>query len=285
MYGNKRRIVQRGAVTLRSAVRGRTRRSLPPPHRPTGDDMPRIVRAALLQTDWAGDKESMIDKHEAAARDAAAEGAQVICFQELFYGPYFCQVQDTKYYDYTEQIPDGPTTQRFQSLAKELGMVMVLPMYEIVQAGVYYNTAAVDRRRRHATSASSASSTSPRSRASGRSSTSGPATAGTRSSTPPSARSACTSATTATSPRAGGSSGSTAPRSCSTRRPRTAGCPSTSGASSSRRRPSPTCTTSGRSTASASRPTSATTTSTARATSSTPRASSSATSATRTSPS
>ena len=69
--------------------------------------MPRTVRAALLQTDWAGDKESMIDKHEAAARDAAAEGAEVICFQELFYGPYFCQVQDTKFYDYTEQIPDG----------------------------------------------------------------------------------------------------------------------------------------------------------------------------------
>ena len=111
--------------------------------RPTGDDMPRTVKAALLQTDWAGDKESMIDKHEAAARDAAAEGAEVICFQELFYGPYFCQVQDTKFYDYTEQIPDGPTTQRFQSVAKELGMVMVLPMYEIVQAGVYYNTAAV----------------------------------------------------------------------------------------------------------------------------------------------
>ena len=37
-----------------------------------------------------------------------------MCFQELFYGPYFCQVQDPQYYDYTEPIPDGPTTQRFQ---------------------------------------------------------------------------------------------------------------------------------------------------------------------------
>jgi len=101
------------------------------------------VRAALLQTDWAGTKEEMIDKHEEAARDAAAQGAQVCCFQELFYGPYFCQVQETEYYDYTEKIPDGPTTQRFQSIAKETGMVMVLPMYEIEQAGVYYNTAAV----------------------------------------------------------------------------------------------------------------------------------------------
>ena len=105
--------------------------------------MARIIKAALLQTDWAGTKEAMIDKHEEAAREAAADGAQVICFQELFYGPYFCQVQDPEYYEYTEYIPDGPTTKRFQALAKELNMVMVLPMYEIEQPGIYYNTAAV----------------------------------------------------------------------------------------------------------------------------------------------
>ena len=52
-------------------------------------------------------------------------------------------MQDAEYYSYTEPIPDGPTTQRFQSVAKELGMVMVLPMYEVVQAGLYHNTAAV----------------------------------------------------------------------------------------------------------------------------------------------
>src|SRR5687768_18443508 len=80
--------------------------------------MTRTVRAALLQTEWTGDKESMIDRHEEAARDAAAQGAQVMCFQELFYGPYFCQVQDPAYYDYTEEIPNGPTTQRFQSVAR-----------------------------------------------------------------------------------------------------------------------------------------------------------------------
>ena len=85
--------------------------------------MANIIRAALLQTDWTGDKESMIVKHEDAAREAAADGAQIICFQELFYGPYFCQVQDPEYYEYTEYIPDGPTTKRFQALAKELQMV------------------------------------------------------------------------------------------------------------------------------------------------------------------
>ncbi|MET0496065.1 MAG: nitrilase-related carbon-nitrogen hydrolase, partial [Actinoplanes sp.] len=54
--------------------------------------MSNLVRAALVQTTWTGDKESMIKAHEQYARDAAAQGAKVICFQELFYGPYFCQV-------------------------------------------------------------------------------------------------------------------------------------------------------------------------------------------------
>lgn len=101
-----------------------------------------VVRAALVQTNWTGDKESMIVAHEEYARQAAAQGAQVMCFQELFYGPYFCQVQDAKYYEYAESIP-GPTTERFQALAAELGMVLVLPMYEEEQPGVLYNTAAV----------------------------------------------------------------------------------------------------------------------------------------------
>ncbi len=100
------------------------------------------IRAALVQTTWTGDKESMIKAHEEYARQAAGQGAKVICFQELFYGPYFCQVQDAAYYSYAESIP-GPTTERFQALAAELGMVMVLPMYEQEQPGVLYNTAAV----------------------------------------------------------------------------------------------------------------------------------------------
>ena len=107
--------------------------------------MPRIVRGALLQATWTGDKESMIQKHEAAAHEAAGQGAQVMLFQELFYGPYFCQVQEPEYYSYTELIPDGPTTRRMQDLAKQTGMVLVVPMYEedATASGVYYNTAAV----------------------------------------------------------------------------------------------------------------------------------------------
>jgi N-carbamoylputrescine amidase len=101
-----------------------------------------VVRAALVQTNWTGDQESMTKAHEDYARQAAAAGAKVICFQELFYGPYFCQQQDPKFYEYAESVP-GPTVERFQALAGELGMVMVLPVYEQEQPGVLYNTAAV----------------------------------------------------------------------------------------------------------------------------------------------
>ncbi|MGW4326983.1 nitrilase-related carbon-nitrogen hydrolase [Nocardia sp. NPDC004573] len=101
-----------------------------------------IVRAALVQTNWTGEKESMLKVHEAYARRAAAEGAAVICFQELFYAPYFCQRQDAEFYGYAESVP-GPTTERFAALAKELRLVMVLPVYEQEQPGLLYNTAAV----------------------------------------------------------------------------------------------------------------------------------------------
>ena len=113
--------------------------------------MPRITRAALIQ---AGNdepvtspletiKQSMIDKHVALIGRAADQGAQVCCLQELFYGPYFCAEQDTKWYAMTEGIPDGPTTKLMQDLAKQHGMVLVVPMYERDMTGVYYNTAAV----------------------------------------------------------------------------------------------------------------------------------------------
>lgn len=105
--------------------------------------MARIVRGALVQAKWTGDKDSMIQKHVEYARKAADQGAQVMCFQELFYGPYFCQVQRPEFFTYTEPIPNGPTTELMQKLAQELKMVLVVPMYEQDGVGVYYNTAAV----------------------------------------------------------------------------------------------------------------------------------------------
>ncbi len=105
--------------------------------------MARTVTAAIVQVGWTGDKESMIELHEKHVAEAAAAGARVMCFQELFYGPYFCQVQDAEFYSYAEAIPEGPTTKRFQELAAKHRMVLVLPMYEQEKAGFLYNTAAV----------------------------------------------------------------------------------------------------------------------------------------------
>jgi N-carbamoylputrescine amidase len=113
--------------------------------------MPRTVRGALIQATLCEPatspvekiKEAMIDKHVAMLEQAAGQGAQVACLQELFYGPYFCAEQQTKWYDLVERIPDGPTTKLMCELAKKLTMVLVVPIYEEEISGVYYNTASV----------------------------------------------------------------------------------------------------------------------------------------------
>jgi beta-ureidopropionase len=88
-------------------------------------------------------KRAAIEKHLRLIRDAAAQGAQIVCLQELFYGPYFCTEQNSKWYAAAEPVPDGPTVRLMQDVAKELGIVLVVPVYEEEIPGVYYNTAAV----------------------------------------------------------------------------------------------------------------------------------------------
>jgi beta-ureidopropionase len=88
-------------------------------------------------------KRVAIEKHLRLVREAASKGAQIIGLQEIFYGPYFCSEQKTKWYDAAEEIPNGPTTQLFQELARELGVVIILPIYEKEGIASYYNTAAV----------------------------------------------------------------------------------------------------------------------------------------------
>jgi N-carbamoylputrescine amidase len=113
--------------------------------------MARITRAALIQASndsspeasIAETKKMMIDKHVKLIKQAADQGAQVTCLQEIFYGPYFCAEQDTRWYEIAEQIPDGPTIKLMQELAKEHKMILVVPIYEVDMTGVYYNTAAV----------------------------------------------------------------------------------------------------------------------------------------------
>jgi N-carbamoylputrescine amidase len=114
--------------------------------------MARIVKGGLIQAANVKDpseasvkaiKDAMIEKHVKMIEEAAAKGVQVLCLQELFYGPYFCAEQDVKWYDLTEKVPDGESTRLMQELARKHGMAIVVPVYEEDIPGVYYNTAAV----------------------------------------------------------------------------------------------------------------------------------------------
>lgn len=113
--------------------------------------MARIIRAGLIQASSThdGDQDpkvirvAMIEKHMRLIEQAAREGVQVLSLQELFYGPYFPAEQSIRWYGLTEQVPDGPTIQLMMETAKRLGIVLVVPIYEVEGTGIYYNTAAV----------------------------------------------------------------------------------------------------------------------------------------------
>ena len=113
--------------------------------------MSRIVRGGLIQA-TVGDEQTndleklktrMVEKHLGLIQEAAEKGVQVLCLQELFYGPYFPAEQDARWYAMVEPVPGGPTTRLMQEAAKKHGMVLVVPVYEEEIPGVYYNTAAV----------------------------------------------------------------------------------------------------------------------------------------------
>lgn len=87
-------------------------------------------------------KEDNVVKHEKMIKEAGEKGVQILCLQEIFYGPYFPAEETTKWYDMTEPVP-GPTTDRIAKLAAQYNMVIIIPVYEVDQPGVYYNTAAV----------------------------------------------------------------------------------------------------------------------------------------------
>lgn len=88
-------------------------------------------------------KQAAIEKHLKMIGEAAAKGAQIVCLQEVFYGPYFCTEQNSRWYESAERVLDGPTVQKMQEVAKEHGIVLIVPVYEEEMPGVYYNTAAV----------------------------------------------------------------------------------------------------------------------------------------------
>lgn len=88
-------------------------------------------------------RDLMLSAHQPLIDRAAEQGVQVLCFQEVFTQPYFCPGQDKKWYAAAEMIPDGHTTRLMMEQARKHEMVIVVPIYEEHQPGVYYNTAAV----------------------------------------------------------------------------------------------------------------------------------------------
>ena len=113
--------------------------------------MARTVKCGLIQATNAGPtdlpnqeiKRLNIEKHLSLIQQAGEQGVQILCMQEVFTTPYFCAEQQTRWYEAVEKIPDGETTHLMQEVAKEHGMVIIVPIYEEEITGIYYNTAAV----------------------------------------------------------------------------------------------------------------------------------------------
>jgi N-carbamoylputrescine amidase len=105
-----------------------------------------LIQLSLAKTEGEGTineiKEAMLQKHIPYIEDAGRQGVQILCFQEIFNTPYFCPGQDRAWYESAETVP-GPTTQLMQEYAEKYEMVIIVPVYEKEQSGIYYNTAAV----------------------------------------------------------------------------------------------------------------------------------------------
>ncbi|MCF2603506.1 carbon-nitrogen hydrolase [Parabacteroides distasonis] len=100
------------------------------------------MKVGLVQQANTADRAANIEKLQRHIRQAAAEGAELVVLQELHNGLYFCQTEDTNLFDQAEPIP-GPSTELFGALAKELGIVLVLSLFERRAPGLYHNTAVV----------------------------------------------------------------------------------------------------------------------------------------------
>jgi N-carbamoylputrescine amidase len=96
----------------------------------------------IVQDHADADVPGNLARAERLVRDAARRGAQIVCLKELFNTPYFCKSEQSDRFDLAEPIP-GPTTEAMQRLARELAVVLVVPIFERQAAGIYRNSAAV----------------------------------------------------------------------------------------------------------------------------------------------
>ena len=88
------------------------------------------------------DAHANVGRAEQLIREAARRGAQIVCLKELFNAPYFCKSQQSDRFDLAEPIP-GPTTEAMQAIARELALVIIVPIFERQAAGIYRNSAAI----------------------------------------------------------------------------------------------------------------------------------------------
>ncbi len=100
------------------------------------------VVLGLIQTSCSADTGENLEKTLEAAERCAADGANIICTQELFRSQYFCQNEDHANFDLAEAVP-GPSTEAFCRLAKDKGVVVVASLFEKRASGLYHNTAAI----------------------------------------------------------------------------------------------------------------------------------------------
>jgi N-carbamoylputrescine amidase len=96
----------------------------------------------LIQAAVTDDIAANVRDAQSKIREAASRGAQIICLQELFNAPYFAQATKSERFDLAEPIP-GPTVVSMQALARDLEVVLIVPIFEREAAGVYRNSAAV----------------------------------------------------------------------------------------------------------------------------------------------
>lgn len=99
-------------------------------------------RAGLVQMSCGPDPDANLDKAADRVRQAAREGAEVVCLPELFRAQYFCQREDIALFDLAETIP-GPSTERLSAIAREERVVVIASLFERRAAGLYHNTAAL----------------------------------------------------------------------------------------------------------------------------------------------
>jgi len=103
---------------------------------------PRRFAVALVQMAMGEDAGANLRKGVDGVREAARRGARVVCLPELFRSRYFCQREDTAFFDLAEPLP-GPTTDALCAAAKEAAVVVIAPVFERRAPGVYHNSAAV----------------------------------------------------------------------------------------------------------------------------------------------